>query len=52
MSTYNAYVIPLSDLNKVFNYKDMRNDAGGISIKQEIERTFGKKGQEYIGRGY
>lgn len=48
MSTYNAYVIPLSDLNKVFNYKDMRNDAGGISIKQEIERTFGKKGQEYI----
>ena len=48
MSTYNAYVIPLSDLNKVFNYKDMRNDAGGISIKQEIERTFGKKGQGYI----
>lgn len=48
MSTYNAYVIPLSDLNKVFNYKDMRNDAEGISIKQEIERTFGKKGQEYI----
>lgn len=48
MSTYNAYVIPLSDLNKVFNYKDLRNEAEGISIKQEIERTFGKKGQEYI----
>lgn len=48
MSTYNAYVIPLSDLNKVFNYKDMRNEAEGISIKQEIERTFGSEGQKYI----
>lgn len=48
MSTYNAYVIPLSDLNKVFNYKDMRNEASGSSIKQEIERTFGKAGNEYI----
>lgn len=48
MSTYNAYVIPLSDLNKVFNYKDMRNEANGSSIKQEIERTYGKAGNEYI----
>lgn len=48
MSTYNAYVIPLSDLNKVFNYVDMRNAAEGISIKEEIERTYGKEGNKYI----
>lgn len=48
MSTYNAYVVPLSDLNKVFNYMDMRDAAEGKSIKQEIERTHGKAGNEYI----
>lgn len=48
MSTYNAYVIPLSDINKVFNYVDMRNAAEGRSIKEEIERTYGKEGNKYI----
>lgn len=49
MSTYNAYVIPLSDLNKVYNYKDTRGMTEfGSSIKEEIERTFGKQGNEYI----
>lgn len=48
MSTYNAYVIPLSDINKVFNYVDMRNAAEGKSIKEEIERTYGKEGNKYI----
>lgn len=46
MSSYNAYVIPLSDLNKVWNYRDTRSGKG--SIKQEIERTFGQAGNEYI----
>ena len=49
MSTYNAYVIPLSDLNKVYNYKDTRGlTEFGSSIKEEIERTFGKQGNDYI----
>ena len=49
MSTYNAYVIPLSDLNKVYNYKDTRGMTEfGSSIKDEIERTFGKQGNDYI----
>lgn len=48
MSTYNAYVLPLSDLNKIFNYKDMSEDGNGYSIKEEIERAFGKKANEYI----
>ena len=49
MSAYNAYVIPLSDLNKVYNYKDTRGMTEfGSSIKEEIERTFGKQGNDYI----
>ena len=50
MSTYNAYVIPLSDLNKVFNYRDARDTVERISIKEEIDRAFGKKGNAYIDR--
>lgn len=47
MSSYNAYVVPLSDLHKLMNYKDMRG-FNGSSIKQEIERAFGKAGNNYI----
>lgn len=47
MSTYNAYVVPLSDLNKVVNYRDEGNKN---SIKEAIERAFGKKGNEYINK--
>lgn len=46
MSSYNAYVIPLSDLQKIYNYRDMRTEKG--SIKQELERVFGKAGNNYI----
>lgn len=46
MSSYNAYVIPLSDLQKVYNYIDMRTGKG--SIKEQIGRTFGKAGNDYI----
>lgn len=49
MSTYNGYVIPLSDLNKVYNYKDTHGTtAYASSIKEEIERTFGRAGNDYI----
>lgn len=48
MSAYNAYVIPLSDLQKVYNYKDARNNYNGTTIKQEIDRAYGKKANRYI----
>ena len=48
MSSYNAYVLPLSDLHKVMNYKDMRGNAGGASIQDELQRVFGKDGRDYI----
>lgn len=48
MSAYNAYVIPLSDLQKVYNYKDARNSFGGSTLKQEIDRAYGKRANAYI----
>ncbi len=48
MSTYDAYVIPLSDLNKVLNYRDVEGEDGGFSIKEDLERAFGKRGLQYI----
>lgn len=47
MSSYNAYVVPLSDFHKLMNYKDSRG-FNGSSIKQEIEKSFGKEGNNYI----
>ncbi len=43
MSSYNAFVLPLSDIQRVYNYKD---DTG--SVKQAIERAFGKKANDYF----
>lgn len=47
MSSYNAYVEPLSDLHKVLNYKDMRG-FNGSTIREELERAYGKEGVKYI----
>lgn len=44
MGSYNAFVVPLSDLQKYYNFKHM--DIG--NIKQELERTFGKDSHRYI----
>lgn len=49
MSSYNAYVVPLSDFHKLMNYKDLRG-FNGSSIKQEIEKSFGKEGNNYISK--
>lgn len=45
MSTYSAFLAPLSDFNKIYNYRNRQN---AVSVKQEIERAEGKAGQEYI----
>ena len=44
MSSYHAFVRPLADLQKVLNYKEL----GAGSVKESIERTFGKDGLDYI----
>ena len=44
MGSYNAFLGPLSDLQKYYNFKHM--DIG--NIKQELERTFGEDSHRYI----
>lgn len=44
MGSYNAFVVPLADMQKVLNYKDL----GSGSVKEALERVFGKDGQKYI----
>nr|DAV84529.1 MAG TPA: hypothetical protein [Caudoviricetes sp.] len=44
MGSYNAFVVPLADMQKVLNYKDL----GAGSVKEALERVFGKDGQKYI----
>lgn len=44
MGSYNAFVVPLSDLQKYYNFNHM--DIG--NVKQELERTFGKESHQYI----
>lgn len=46
MSSYNAYVVPVSDALKWYNYQDSVGGTG--STKQAIERITGKKGQQYF----
>lgn len=43
MSSYNAFVIPLSDIQRVFN---ARTENG--SVKQSIERAYGKRATQYF----
>lgn len=45
MSTYNAYVEPLSDLQKLLNFKSENG-----SIKERLEGVFGKDGLDYINK--
>ena len=44
MSIYNAMLAPLSDFQKVYNYKS--GEAG--NVKEEIERAWGKGGAKYL----
>lgn len=44
MSIYNAMLAPLSDFQKVYNYKSP--EAG--NVKEEIERAWGKGGAKYL----
>ena len=48
MGSYNAFVVPLSDLNKVFNFK--LSEPGGrvqISVKKSLDRALGHNAVDY-----
>jgi hypothetical protein len=52
MANYNAFVVPLSDAMKWFNFKTKEADADGNikfdTVKQGIERVLGKDGKQYF----
>lgn len=49
MANYNAFVVPLTDAMKWFNYRS-RTDEGGVngSIKEEMQRAFGAGAKSYF----
>ena len=47
MATYNAFVVPLSDAMKWYNFRGKDGDTP-YSVKQSIERVSGKSGQRYF----
>lgn len=49
MANYNAFVVPLSDAMKWYNYRS-RSEEGKVtgSIKEEMERSYGKKAKAYF----
>ncbi len=50
MATYNAFVVPLSDAMKWFNYRVKEDGKYGGSVKQSIEKAVGSAGKQYFVR--
>lgn len=52
MASYHAYCVPLSDAMRWYNYRYTEKDADGFvkshSIKEEMERVYGKKAKDYF----
>ena len=46
MSSYNAFVVPLSDMQKWLNYRG--GEEGQINIKSSIETAYGKEAVQYV----
>lgn len=49
MSAYHAYLVPLADAMRVFNYK-ASDDSGRRSVRQSMDRAFGPQGWQYLSR--
>lgn len=45
MANYNAYVLPLMDMQRVFNMKELY---GGTSVREVMEEKFGKRASAYF----
>lgn len=50
MATYNAFVVPLSDAMKWFNFRVREDGKYGGSVKQSIEKAVGAAGKQYFVR--
>lgn len=49
MSAYHAYLVPLADAMRVFNYRTA-DDSGRRSVRQSMDRAFGPQGWQYLSR--
>ena len=47
MSLYNAFAEPITDFQRIYNYKQ-HNEMGLTSVKVELKEAFGEKATEYI----
>ena len=45
MANYNAYVLPLQDLQRVFNAKGLED---GVSVREVLEEKFGRRASNYF----
>ena len=45
MANYNAYVLPLQDLQRVFNAKGLED---GVSVREVLEEKFGRRASTYF----
>ena len=50
MSMYHAFVLPIEDFNRVFNYAPYTQNADREAVKQYIENAYGKQPAQYIHR--
>lgn len=49
MSMYHAFVLPLEDFNRVFNYKSTNTeDTDSASVKMVIQNAYGAQAEKYI----
>ena len=48
MNLYNAYLVPISDFMRVYNYKQQMEDGRSLSVKDAIEQAHTKKALSYI----
>ena len=50
MAMYHAFVLPLEDFNRVFNYKTAAQDTDTASVKGVLQNAYGSQPARYIGR--
>ena len=48
MNLYNAYLVPITDFMKVFNYTHTFEDGDSMTMKEAIEQAYGKDMLKYI----
>lgn len=48
MSMYNAFVLPMTDFERVWNYRAKEKDGKVSSVKASIQKAYGRRANDYI----